>query len=292
MKRWAIASDPRTWVDAHLHLWNSSLLAPPWLAQAPHFAGKFDVSRYQREGGAAQSMVLIEADVAVADREREAQLLDAWAQETVVASTREFAIVAAIEPNRVSFASELAAMKRIPRVRGSRRVLHAGEIEFGTRGFAQDMQSLSAQGMSFDFCVRWSDLAKVDQLACELAPMTIIVDHLGNPPIRAGWNSPQAQQWQRLIARVASNGNTCVKWSAMFENAGCALSLAQARPWFEWCLACFGAQRVLWGSNWPVCFAHASLVEWIELSATLAGELTATEQDQILRGAACATYRM
>ncbi len=292
MKCSAIASDPRTWVDAHLHLWDSSLLAPPWLADAAHFAGKFDVSRYERDGGVSRAIVLMEADVAAADRVREAQLLDAWASAASAQGTREFAIVAAIEPGHANFECEFAAITRIDRVRGSRRVLHAREIEFGTHRFTRDLQRLATQRMSFDFCVRWSDLSKVEQLARELAPMTIIIDHLGNPPIRCGWNSFEAQQWQRLIARVATNANTCVKWSAMFENAGGALALADARPWFEWCLACFGASRVLWGSNWPVCFARAPLIEWIELSATLAGELSATEQDQILRGAAYAAYRL
>jgi L-fuconolactonase len=73
---------------------------------------------------------------------------------------------------------------------------------------------------------------------------------------RAG-ESPECAEWQRLVARVAACGNTRVKWSAMFENAGRALAADEARPWFEWCLACFGASRTMWGSNWPVCFADA-----------------------------------
>ena len=80
----------------------------------------------------------------------------------------------------------------------------------------------------------------------------------------------------------------------MFENAGRAISVDQARPWFEWCLACFGATRVMWGSNWPVCFAPSSgarLSQWIEVSAELAAELAVDEQAAILGLNAQRLYR-
>ncbi|RLS97494.1 MAG: hypothetical protein DWI10_00330 [Planctomycetota bacterium] len=61
-----------------------------------------------------------------------------------------------------------------------------------------------------------------------------------------------------------------------------ALSIDEARPWFEWCVACFGPTRVLWGSNWPVYFSSARLSEWIELSGLLANELSHDEQAAVL----------
>ena len=83
-----------------------------------------------------------------------------------------------------------------------------------------------------------------------------------------------------------------MKWSAMFENAGCAVTAVEARPWFEWCLACFGPTRMMWGSNWPVCFANARLSQWIEASAALAGELTPDEQAAILGANALRVHRL
>ena len=72
MKAIATAADPSTWTDAHLHAWDASVLRAPWFAQAPQFAGKFDLARYGGEGGVRGGLVFVEADVAPADRAREA----------------------------------------------------------------------------------------------------------------------------------------------------------------------------------------------------------------------------
>jgi L-fuconolactonase len=284
----ARASDPATWTDAHLHVWDAAVLAAPWFAQAPQFAGRFDLSRYAAEGGVGGGVVFVEADMAAADRVREAELFAQWG----AASGRRFATVAGIEPGVAGFADERDSVARARGVSGARRVLHGGDIAFAGERFAADLRALGAAGMSFDFCVRWPDLALVESCA-RAAPETVLVlDHLGNPPLRAGWDSPERAEWQRIVARVAACGNTRVKWSAMFENAGRAVTAGEARPWFEWCLACFGASRTMWGSNWPVCFANARLAQWIDASATLAGALSPDEQSAILGGNAVRVHRI
>jgi len=288
MTRAATAADPSTWTDAHLHAWDTALLAPPWIAQAPQFVGRFDLARYAAEGGVGGGALFIEADMAVADRVREAESFAQWGR----ASARPFASVACIEPGRAGFAEELRAVSDIARVHGARRVLHAGDLPFGGEGFVGDLRTLGVQGLSFDFCVRWSDLALVERCARAAPDAPLVLDHLGNPPIRDGWRSPMRHEWQRLVARVASCPNVAVKWSAMYENAGRALTADEARPWFEWCLACFGPTRMMWGSNWPVCFATARLSQWIEASAALAAELSPDEQAAILGGNAWRVYRL
>ena len=288
MTAFATATDPRSWTDAHLHAWDAAVLAAPWFGEAPQFAGRFDLARYAAEGGVGGGLVFVEADMAPKDRAREAALFAEWGAE----SGRAFATVAGIEPGAAGFAEELAAIARVRGVTGARRVLHGGDIPFGGARFASDLRALGAAGLSFDFCVRWTDLALVASCAREAPETVLVLDHLGNPPLRAGWSSPERAEWQRLVARVAACRNTRVKWSAMFENAGRAMSADEMRPWFEWCVACFGPPRVMWRSNWPVCFADARLSQWIEGSAALAGELTPDEQEAILGGNAVVVYRL
>ncbi len=288
MKAIATAADPSTWTDAHLHVWDAGVLRAPWFEQAPQFAGKFDLARYFAEGGVRGGVVFVEADMAPGDRAREAELFAEWGR----AWGLPWATVAGIEPGAGRFSSELGSVARAAGVRGARRVLHGADIPFATECFAADLRALGTHGLSFDFCVRWTDLALVEGCA-RAAPETVLVlDHLGNPPLRAGWDSPERAEWQLLVARVAACGNTRVKWSAMFENAGRAVTADEARPWFEWCLACFGAGRTMWGSNWPVCFANARLAQWIDASATLAGALSPDEQSAILGGNAVRVHRI
>jgi L-fuconolactonase len=287
MKAIATAADPSTWTDAHLHVWDAGVLRAPWFEQAPQFAGKFDLARYLAEGGVRGGVVFVEADMAPGDRAREAELFAEWGR----ASGLPWATVAGIEPGAVQFPSELGSVARAARVRGARRVLHGADIPFATERFAADLRALGTHGLSFDFCIRWTDLAILDGVLASAPGTACVLDHLGNPPIKSGWSSPERSEWQRLAARVARHEHLCVKWSAMFENAGRALSADEIRPWFEWCLACFGPTRVMWGSNWPVCFAGAKLSQWIEVSAEIAGELSLDEQAAVLGHNAQRAYR-
>lgn len=288
MKAIATANDPRTWTDAHLHAWDAAVLSAPWFPQAPQFAGRFDLARYHAEGGVHGGVVFVEADMASADRAREAELFAQWG----ASSGMPWATVAGVDPGDARVADAIGRVVRAGGATGARRVLHGGDIPFTTAGFRSGLKSLGAHRMSFDFCVRWTDLAALEGVATGIEATHFVLDHLGNPPIKSGWSSPERVEWQRLIARVAACDRVSVKWSAMFENAGRAMSVDEIRPWFEWCLACFGPTRMMWGSNWPVCFANARLLQWIEACAALAGELAPDEQAAILGGNARRAYRI
>lgn len=294
MKAIATAHDPRTWTDAHLHAWDAEVLRAPWFAQAPRFAGRFDLARYHAEGGVRGGVVFVEADMAPADRAREAALFAQWGR----ASVLPWAAVAGVDPSDVGAGAgegvleEIAAVRGAGGVSGARRVLHAGDVPFTTERFRVGLHRLGAHRLVFDFCVRWTDLAAVEAVVASVEGATFVLDHLGNPPIRAGWSSPERREWQRLVARVAACERVSVKWSAMFENAGRALRRDEIRPWFEWCLSCFGPARAMWGSNWPVCFERATLAQWIDECAAVAGELGSDEQAAVLGGNARRVYRI
>jgi L-fuconolactonase len=288
----ASAANPSTWTDAHLHVWDSAVLAPPWLAQAPQFAGKFDLARYHAEGGTRGGLVFVEADMARADRRREAELFAEWGD----ASGLPWASVAGIEPglgiNDEACLAQIAMVGRVRGVTGARRVLHGADIPFSTERFIVDLHRLGSHRLAFDFCIRWTDLAVLEGVLERVEGAKFVLDHLGNPPIRAGWSSAECVEWQRLLARVARHSHIAVKWSAMFENAGRALTADEVRPWFEWCLTCFGPSRMIWGSNWPVCFSNARLTDWIDVCAKLGGELTSDEQAAIFSENARRVYRI
>lgn len=273
-------------VDAHLHLWDAAVLSPPWFVHAPQFSGRFDLARYRAEGGTAGSLVLVEADVAVVDRVREAALLDCWGRD----ATRHV-VVAGMAPGDGTFAVEVKHARETTTIPGGRRVLHGGPFR-ATDRFLADLALLAATDLSFDFCVRWVDLPEVTRCLRAVPALRAILDHLGNPPIRMGWDSPEADAWRRDVRGVAKCPNAVVKLSGMFENAGGAIDAEAAGPWFRWCLEAFGAERMMWGSNWPVCFRAAPLAAWQEVTEALIGERPTAERTAILGDVAARIYRL
>jgi L-fuconolactonase len=273
-------------VDAHLHLWDPSTLAPPWLADVPALHGRFDLERYRREGGTAEAIVVVEADVAVADRIREAKVLAASGS-----AGARCAVIAGLGPGEPSFTAELGHAVQSKAIPGGRRVLHGGSFR-ATEAFIADLGTMAAADRSFDFCVRCGDLPEVTRCLRAVPSLQAIVDHLGNPPIRAGWDSAEADAWRRDVRQMAACPNAFVKWSAMFENAGRAIDLDTARPWFRWCLDAFGPERMMWGSNWPVCFPNTPLSSWLRLSERLLDEVDAEARADLMGRTATAVYRL
>jgi L-fuconolactonase len=176
-------------------------------------------------------------------------------------------------------------------VRGGRRVLHGGPFH-ATDAFIADLKQLAAADLSFDFCVRSADLPEVTRCLQAVSGLRAVLDHLGNPPIRAGWKSPEAEAWRRDVRDVAACPNAVVKLSAMFENAGGSIDADAARPWFRSCLDAFGADRMMWGSNWPVCFRKAPLAAWQDVTLSLLADLQPPERDAILGATAVRIYRL
>ena len=106
------------------------------------------------------------------------------------------------------------------------------------------------------------------------------------------WRKWRKTLWRRDVRDIAACPNATVKLSAMFENAGGAIDATTARPWFAWCLEAFGADRMMWGSNWPVCFRDAPLVAWREVTDALLSPLQSSERESISGGTAERAYRL
>ena len=62
------------------------------------------------------------------------------------------------------------------------------------------------------------------------------------------------------------------------------------RPWVEHCLECFGWDRVIWGSDWPVCNINAGLAKWVAISREIVASEDASNQAKLFRDNAINTY--
>jgi L-fuconolactonase len=92
------------------------------------------------------------------------------------------------------------------------------------------------------------------------------------------------------LAAIAANTRACCKLSGLVTEAGAGWSIDSLRRYVEHVLACFGSQRVLWGSDWPVVTLAASYADWgVATDALLAG-LSAAERDAIRGGNARRFY--
>lgn len=263
--------------DTHLHLIDRSRLAYPWLAGLPALDRDWSYDDY---AGTARrvgiSRVLhMEVDVAEADIDRET----AWIAELM--ALPESLVCGAISAARPESAAFEAWLDRADRrvIRGVRRVLHVVPDQLSQEAlFRQNIRRLGQAGLPFDICMLQRQLPLALDLVDACPDTVFVLDHCGVPAIAGG----AFQDWAASITRLAERAHVNVKLSGISAYGPPDWRLATLQPYVDHLLATFGPQRIVWGSDSPVCTLQSSLAEWVATTHALLGALTADERAGIL----------
>ena len=123
--------------------------------------------------------------------------------------------------------------------------------------------------------------------------MRTVVDHCMKPRIRDHRTEPELfQHWADGISRIATETGAFCKLSGLVTEASGDWSLEDLRPFTDHVLNAFGAQRVMWGSDWPVCRLRASYDEWVDTAEKLTAHLSAGDKDEVFGNTATRFYKL
>ncbi|MEM6371448.1 MAG: amidohydrolase family protein [Pseudomonadota bacterium] len=130
-------------------------------------------------------------------------------------------------------------------------------------------------------------------LAQRYPQMRVVFDHCMKPQIheqRAGNDASTA--WAQGMARLADQTEGCVKFSALLTEAGEGARIDDVRPFAAHVLDCFGADRVMWGSDWPVCRLRSEYDAWHAMAQTLTQDLSDAGRAAVFGGTAARFYSL
>ncbi|MFF0763600.1 amidohydrolase family protein [Streptomyces sp. NPDC003737] len=161
------------------------------------------------------------------------------------------------------------------------RHLVQGEPDWGRLNrptVRRGLRTVAQAGLTYDVLVVPHQLLAVVTAVRELPELTFVLDHLSKPPIARG----ELQPWASLIRELAALTNVFCKLSGMVTEAEWhRWSVAALRPYADVLLDAFGPERVMLGSDWPVCPLAASYEEVIDVAEALPAELTAAERSHV-----------
>ena len=144
-------------------------------------------------------------------------------------------------------------------------------------------------GLTFDLCLRPHLIPAAAELAARCPETQFVLDHCGVPNIARGELDP----WRGQLRAIAARPNVVCKFSGLASVCDPRRPMtSQVRPYFAHCLECFSPARLMWGSDWPVCNVTFDLAAWLQTTADLLGELSASEQTAIAAGTARRIYRL
>jgi L-fuconolactonase len=255
-------------VDAHHHLWDPERRDYPWLAgdaMAP-IRKRYDVAMLREHAMACgiQRTVLVQT---VPD----------------VDETVEFLALADVNRDLIGgvvgwvdltagTADALARLRNEP----------GGDLLVGIRHQAQDepdpdwlgrddvvagVRAVVDAGLAYDLLVLPHQLPSAISLVERVPAGRFVLDHAGKPPIATG----ELEPWAGLLRRLAGSPDVAVKLSGLVTEADWwDWTAADIRPYAEVVLDAFGPDRVMFGSDWPVCELAASYAGVVGLARELA----------------------
>jgi len=123
--------------------------------------------------------------------------------------------------------------------------------------------------------------------------MRVVIDHCMKPQIRDNAEGPHIfQQWADGMSRLADQTGAYCKLSGIVTEANEDWTIDDLRPFASHVLQSFGPERVMWGSDWPVCQLRATYDKWINTARALTVDLSVEDKAMVFGGTANRFYRL
>jgi L-fuconolactonase len=275
-------------IDAHHHVWDLAVRDQPWItgdAMAP-LRRNFAIDDLALQAAAAGITATIVVQT-VADIDETEELLDLARSTPLVAGVVGYVDLAAPDVG-----DQLDRLRERPS--GTRLV--------GVRSLVQDepdpgwlvrpavlagLREVARRDLVYDLLIRPHQLDAALAAVTQVPDGRYVVDHLAKPAIARGEREP----WATGLAALAARGDVSAKLSGLVTEADRATwSTRDLRPYVEHAITAFGPDRLLFGSDWPVCTLAAPYERVVSAAEELIGELSADEQAAVMGGTAAAAY--
>jgi len=275
-------------IDAHQHFWDPATGGYPWLtpdAGPIYRAYGPDDAEPLLEGAGVDRCVLVQAADSYADTDSMLAVADRW--------PRVAAVVGWVPLMRPAEAADaLDRYRADPRFVGIRHLIHDDpDPDWLLRPeVAEGLALLAERGLSFDVvAVLPRHLEHVPVLAEAHPELRLVIDHLAKPPIAAGEWEP----WASLLATAARFPNVATKLSGLDTAADPAhYGAGDLRRYLDHAIDCFGTDRLLFGTDWPISELAGGYERWWEIVGELVEPLPTGEREAILGGNAQRWYRI
>jgi len=153
----------------------------------------------------------------------------------------------------------------------------------------KNVHRIADAGLTFDILTKPPQLAAAVKLVKQSPNNIFVLDHISKPYIAKG----EMQPWADQISEIASYENVSVKVSGLFTEANWSdWSNKSFKPYLNHILKSFTPDRMMFGSDWPVCLLAASYSQTIDLMEEFAKDFSKSEQESFWAGTAKRAYKL
>jgi L-fuconolactonase len=271
-------------VDAHLHLWNLAAGGYRWLGPQHgrlHRSFAAEEAGQQLASSGVARAILVQADDTLEDTR------------AMLAAARSSAWIAGVvgwirldTPDEA--VRQLEGWLNEPGFCGVRHLVHNDPRDdfLALAAVRDSLGALAAAGIPFDIPDAWPrHLSAAVDLAEAMPGLTVVIDHLGKPPL----GTPEEASWRAQLTRCAGLPNTVAKVSGL-RMPHVPYTAEALRPAWDAAVEIFGPRRLMYGGDWPVSTLGGSYADTLAVLAELIGTLDPADAREIWAGTARRTY--
>jgi L-fuconolactonase len=275
-----------TIIDSHHHVWDLSVRDQDWItgtAMAP-IRRTFtidDLLPLARAAGVDATVLVQTVTVA----EETPEMLELAAASPLIAG-----VVGWTDLTTPAVADELARLRSLPGGEYLVSIRHQVQTEPDPRWLCcpdviRGLRAVAAAGLRYDLVVQAHQIPAASYAAAAVPELTMVLDHAGKPPIGA-----DLAEWTADVTEFAGRPNTVCKLSGLVNEAPDGAPPDVFSPVADVVLSAFGASRVMFGSDWPVCLLRCGYDDVITLARSLVAGLSETERASVSGGTAARVY--
>lgn len=269
-------------IDSHVHFWRIGENGQVWPGpELPAIHRDFLEPDFvaASDGRAVSGLVLVQSQPDARDTD--------WLLGLAAESDLVRGVVGWTDFEAPDAAAQIAQLARRPKLRGLRPMLQdmADEGWINRPDLAPAFEALTGSDLVLDALVRPRHLPHLLRFAKAHPELRIVVDHGAKPPVAAGRLEP----WRGELEALAQLPNVYGKLSGLSSEAAPGQSPAALSPYIEAVCSAFPADRLLWGSDWPVVNTQSDWAAWLSTCLEAVAE---RDREQVFGGTAASVYRL
>ena len=273
-------------IDAHQHFWQFNPVRDAWMTEG-------SMSTIRRDFLPTDLQPILQTNgfdgcIAIQANQSENEtyfLLD-------LANKNDFikGVVGWVDLQVNNLSERLNYYSQFPKLKGFRHILQGEKPEFMLqKPFIQGVKLLGEQGYTYDILVFPPHLKAVHKFLQTLDNQPFVIDHIAKPYIQRGL----IKQWKLDMQRIAKHENVWCKVSGMVTEANWAnWQIEDFEPYLDVIFEAFGVDRIMYGSDWPVCLLAASYDKQLSIVENYLSKLSNTEGGKVLGENAVLFYKI
>jgi L-fuconolactonase len=188
------------------------------------------------------------------------------------------------------FETSLDALAANPKLVGLRHVVQAEPQGFlDGADFNRGIRAMHRTGLTYDLLIAEHQLGEAIRFVDRHPLQMFVLDHIAKPKIAAG----ELEPWRTQIQELSQRSNVSCKLSGMVtEDSWSHWSIESLRPYLDTVVSAFGPDRLMTGSDWPVCLVASGYTQWWQVLRNYFADFSNNERANIFGATAARTYNL